>query len=119
MHSDKIHVSDIRCYGYTGLLPEEQVLGQWFVVTLTLWTDLRPAGESDDIEDTVNYVSAIQVVKDVVKLEKFKTIEALAKTIAERLLALCGVEKVQVHLTKCAPPIADFDGRVAVEITRP
>lgn len=29
---DSIHVTGIRCYGYTGLLPEEQVLGQWFEV---------------------------------------------------------------------------------------
>lgn len=119
MLQDKIHVSDIRCYGYTGLLPEEQVLGQWFAVNLTLWTDLRAAEKSDDIEDTVNYVSAIEAVKDVVKLQKFKTIEALAKTISDELLALCGVEKVTVHLTKCSPPIPDFDGQVAVEITRP
>ena len=119
VHSDKIYVSDIRCYGYTGLLPEEQVLGQWFSVDLTLWTDLRQAGENDDIEDTVNYVTAIEAVKNIVQLQKFKTIEALAKAISEKLLALYGVEKVQIHLTKCAPPIPDFDGRVAVEITRP
>ena len=119
MHSDKIYVSDIRCYGYTGLLPEEQVLGQWFSVDLTLWTDLHQAGESDDIDDTVNYVTAIEAVKDIVRFQKFKTIEALAKAIAEKSLALCGVQKVQVHLTKCSPPIPDFDGRVAVEITRP
>ncbi|MGK7910023.1 MAG: dihydroneopterin aldolase [Synechococcus sp.] len=119
MHTDKIHVSDIRCYGYTGLLPEEQVLGQWFVVDLTLWTNLRAAGDSDDIEDTVDYVSAIQAVKDVVKQKTFKTIEALAKAISEELLALVGVEQVNVHLTKCAPPIPDFDGEVSVDITRP
>ena len=119
MHVDKIHVSDIRCYGYTGLLPEEQVLGQWFSVDITLWTDLRAAGDSDDIEDTVDYVSAIQAVKNVVKQKKFKTIEALAKAISAELMALVGVEKVNVCLTKCAPPIPDFDGTVAVDITRP
>ncbi|MGB3691174.1 MAG: dihydroneopterin aldolase, partial [Spirulinaceae cyanobacterium] len=37
---DRIKVSQIRCYGYTGYLQEEKVLGQWFEVDLTLWLDL-------------------------------------------------------------------------------
>ncbi|NEQ10994.1 MAG: dihydroneopterin aldolase, partial [Moorea sp. SIO4E2] len=52
---DCIKLSNIRCYGYTGYLPEEQTLGQWFEVDLTMWLDLSPAGESDDLSDTMDY----------------------------------------------------------------
>ncbi|HEY9734659.1 MAG TPA: dihydroneopterin aldolase, partial [Trichocoleus sp.] len=50
--TDHIHVTGIRAYGYIGALPEENVLGQWFEVDLTLWLDLAPAGESDDLTQT-------------------------------------------------------------------
>jgi dihydroneopterin aldolase len=52
---DCIQLTGIRAYGYTGFLPEEQVLGQWFEVDLTLWLDLAKSGASDRIEDTLDY----------------------------------------------------------------
>ena len=50
---DIIQLTGIRCYGYTGYLPEEQYLGQWFEVDLRMSLDLAIAGQSDAIEDTV------------------------------------------------------------------
>ncbi|MGK7883005.1 MAG: dihydroneopterin aldolase, partial [Crocosphaera sp.] len=55
---DFIEVTGIRCYGYTGYLPEEQVLGQWFEVDLTLGVDLKDAGTSDNLDDTSDYRQA-------------------------------------------------------------
>ena len=49
---DAIQVRSIRAYGYTGLLLEEQTLGQWFEVDLTLWVNLAPAAQSDQIDDS-------------------------------------------------------------------
>lgn len=44
---DCIHLQGIRAYGYTGVLPAEQTLGQWFEVNVSLWVDLALAGKSD------------------------------------------------------------------------
>ncbi|NJO48549.1 MAG: dihydroneopterin aldolase [Leptolyngbyaceae cyanobacterium RM2_2_4] len=114
---DSIQVTGIRAFGYVGLLPEEQVLGQWFEVDLTVWFDLAKAGESDRIEDTYDYRSAITAVQQLIKAEKFALIEKLAGAIATLILE-SGVEQVRVRVTKVAAPIPDFDGRIAVEITR-
>ncbi len=43
---DCIHVTGIRAYGYTGYLPEEQSLGQWFEVDLKLWLGYFHAWEN-------------------------------------------------------------------------
>ncbi|MGK7901460.1 MAG: dihydroneopterin aldolase [Hormoscilla sp.] len=122
---DCIHVTGIRCYGYTGLLPEEQVLGQWFEVDLTLWLDLLPAGESDAIADTIDYGKAVQTVQQLVKTSKFALIERLAKAIADAILEMeehssnqSRLQQVKVHLTKVSPPIPDFGGHVSIELTR-
>ena len=122
---DCINVTGIRCYGYTGLLPEEQVLGQWFEVDLTLWLDLSPAGESDAIADTINYAEAVETVQQLVKTSKFALIERLAKAIADAILEIeehssnqSRLQQVKVYLTKVSPPIPDFGGHVSIELTR-
>jgi dihydroneopterin aldolase len=115
---DCIQLTGIRCYGYTGYLPEEQVLGQWFEVDLTLWLDLASAGESDDIADTLDYRNAIEKVKQLVKTSKFALVEKLASAIAATLLQLEQVQQVRVQLSKPAAPIPDFGGKITIDITR-
>jgi dihydroneopterin aldolase len=115
---DCIHLTGIRCYGYTGYLAEEQVLGQWFEVDLTLWLDLAPAGESDDIADTLDYRKAIERVKQLIKSSKFALVEKLANAIATSILELEGVQQVRVQLSKPAAPIPDFGGKITIDITR-
>jgi dihydroneopterin aldolase len=115
---DCFHLTGIRCYGYTGYLPEEQVLGQWFEVDLTLWLDLSVAGKSDAIEDTLDYRSVINDVQHLVKTSKYALIERLVDAIATSILKADRVQQVQVRLTKLAAPIPNFGGRITVEITR-
>lgn len=115
---DTIKIENIRCYGYTGFLPEEQVLGQWFEVNLTLGVDLATAGKSDAIADTLDYRSAIAKVKHLIETQKFALIEKLAHAIAQSILELDLVQQVGVELTKPAPPIPHFSGKITVAITR-
>ncbi|NJK68832.1 MAG: dihydroneopterin aldolase [Oscillatoriales cyanobacterium RU_3_3] len=115
---DSIQLTGIRCYGYTGYLPEEQVLGQWFEVDVTLWLDLSPAGKSDDIEHTLDYRTTISLVQELVKTSKYCLIERLADAIAEGILQQPLVEQVKVKLSKPAAPIPDFGGKITLEITR-
>ncbi len=115
---DCIEVRGIRAYGYTGLLPEERILGQWFEVDLTIWLDLSSAAKSDDIKDTVDYRQAINIVKHVVKNAKFALVERLAEVIAQDILNIEGVAQVRVRLSKVSPPIPDFEGSITIDITR-
>jgi len=115
---DIIKINDIRAYGYTGFLPEEQTLGQWFEVNLTLWLDLKASGKSDRLEDTLDYRQAINIVKDQVTTAKFALVEKLATVIAEEILLLTSATKVRVELTKLSPPIPDFGGTITIDITR-
>lgn len=120
---DCIHLTGIRAYGYTGFLPEEQVLGQWFEVDLTLWLDLSKSGQSDRLEDTLDYRQTIEATKQVIKTQKFALVEKLATAIAEAILAakspaVAPVQQVRVQLSKPAAPIPDFGGKITIDITR-
>lgn len=118
MSSDRIHVSNIRAYGYTGALPEETVLGQWFSVDLTLWVDLRAAGASDDLGETLDYREAIAIVQTTIQTQPYALIERLATVISDRLLTLPRITQVRIQLTKEAAPIPNFSGKIAIDITR-
>lgn len=120
---DCIYLTGIRCYGYLGVLPEEQVLGQWFEVDLTLWLDLAQAGESDRLNDTLDYSQVVTLVQRLVRTSRVALLERLAAMIAETILQPNAfdtnpVQQVQVRLSKLAAPIPDFDGKVTIEILR-
>ncbi|NCS01201.1 MAG: dihydroneopterin aldolase [Microcystis aeruginosa G13-11] len=115
---DTIQVTGIRAYGYTGYLAEEQVLGQWFEVDLSLELDISIAGKSDAIEDTLDYRQAIEIVKHQIETGKFALVEKLATVIAEDILQLDRVRQVRVQLSKPAAPIPHFTGKITIDITR-
>lgn len=115
---DCIHLTGIRSYGYTGFLSEEQVLGQWFEVDLVLWIDLTTAGNSDRIEDTLDYRQVIEQVKHLIHTAKYSLLERLTAEIAHQLLNYTKIGKVRIRLTKVAAPIPDFSGQITVELTR-
>lgn len=115
---DCIRLTGIRSYGYSGALPEEQVLGQWFEVDVILWLDLTQAGKSDRLEDTLDYRGVIVTVQQLVQTAKFTLLERLATAIAESILEGQRIQQVQVRLTKLAAPIPDFAGQVTIELTR-
>lgn len=115
---DVIQLTGIRCYGYTGYLHEEQILGQWFEVDLRIGIDLAPAGQSDRIEDTLDYRSIISAVKEIIATAKFALVEKLAETIVTNVLAYDMVRQVELKLHKLAAPIPDFGGKITIELTR-
>lgn len=116
---DRIYLTQVRGYGYTGVLPEEKVLGQWFEVDATLSVDVRAAGQSDCLTDTLDYRAAIACIQSTIAENRFDLVERLVEAIAAELLDLERVTQVTVRVTKPAPPIPNFVGQVSVEITRP
>jgi len=116
---DAIHLTGIRAYGYTGVLPEETVLGQWFEADITLYLDLTIATQSDRLSDTHDYRLVITQTQQIIRQQTFALIERLAGAIAAAALASDPrLHRVTVKLTKLHPPIPDFGGQVAVEISR-
>jgi dihydroneopterin aldolase len=115
---DAIQISGIRCYGYTGYFPEEQVLGQWFEVDLTIWMDLSVTGSDDQLENTLNYADVVERVTNLLETSRFKTIEKLNAVIIEAVLAFDPVQKVHSRLVKVTPPIPRFQGSIAISMTR-
>jgi 7,8-dihydroneopterin aldolase/epimerase/oxygenase len=116
---DKIFVNQMEFYGYHGVFPEETKLGQRFVVDLMVIVDLKKAGQTDELEYSVNYGELFQVCKEIVEGKPYKLVEAVAEKIAETVLGQFAlVSEVTIKVIKPDPPIPGHYQSVAVEITR-
>lgn len=115
---DRIFLEGMVFYGYHGVRAEEKKLGQRFVVDLEVWKDLRPAGRSDDLSQTVNYAELYRLAADIVTGPPSDLIEAVAERIAAAVLRHHVVDAVRVRVRKPEAPVAGVLGAAAVEILR-
>lgn len=113
---DRIHIRDLLTRCIVGVFPEERREKQDIVLNITLYTDLSRAGQTDRIEDTVDYKAVKKQVLQLVEKSSFLLIERLAEEIARLCLAAPGVHRVTVVVDK--PGALRFARSVAVEITR-
>jgi dihydroneopterin aldolase len=116
---DKIYVNGMEFYGYHGVFPEENRLGQRFSVDLRVSLDLKKAGETDELVYSVNYGELFRVCKEIVEGKPKKLVEAIAEKIADCVLQeFPAITEVTVKVIKPDPPIPGHYKSVAVEITR-
>jgi len=117
--TDRIALAGMRFFGYHGALPEERSRGQEFVVDVEVETDLRAAGKSDDLHDTVDYRKVYDAVKSVVEGPPRQLLEAVAEEIATRVLGIERVEAVVIRLRKPSVRMPGPLAHSALEIRRP
>jgi len=115
-HLDRIHIRDLRLRCIVGVYPEERDKTQDVVIQITLRADLRAAGRSDRLEDTVDYKAIKLQVVEMVESSSFVLIERLAEAVADICLSHEGVQRVRVIVEK--PGALRYARTVAVEIVR-
>jgi len=104
-----ITVEGIRVFAFHGHLPEEAVLGGHFIVNVWVTADTSEVEKTDDLNDTVDYVKIIEIVKQQMAIRS-DMIERPARRIVDAILPLNKVQKVTVEVEKIQPPIdATFD----------
>lgn len=116
---DKIHINGLRIYSNHGVKPEEKEKGQPFILDIIIEADLKQVCKSDNLNETVNYSSAVKTVTKEMTSRSYDLIECAAENVAQALLNEYDlINAVNVVLKKPRAPIsADFE-YVAVEIYR-
>lgn len=114
----RILLSGIRGVGYHGVLTEERVHGQEFVVDVLMEVDTTRAEKSDDVVDTVHYGEVAEAVHGLIIGPPVNLIETLAGQIADRVLTFPRVDRVSVTVHKPAAPITVPFVDVAVTVER-
>ena len=116
---DRIFLRGMRFMACHGVLPHEQEVSQPFEVDVELGLSLRTAGESDDLDDTVNYAKVYRTVSSIMNGASKQLIESLAEELAEVLLGqFYALRWVRVTVHKPTAPIDGIFSDVGVTILR-
>lgn len=116
---DKIIIKGLKVFAYHGVNPEEKVDGQNFILDITAYKNLKKAGETDNIDDTVSYAKILKTAVKVLNEDKYDLLEKVAQRVAQQIfLEFDSIKAIDVCLKKPESPIkADFE-YVGVEISR-
>ena len=109
--SSKIYLRNVRFHAFHGVLPQEGIVGNDYLVNLVLDYDFSSAMKTDDLQGTLNYAEVYQKVREEMAVPS-KLLEHVVGRIAHRLFFdFPEIQKLQLSITKVNPPMgADSDG---------
>jgi dihydroneopterin aldolase/D-erythro-7,8-dihydroneopterin triphosphate epimerase len=115
-YNDKIYIRDLALRCIIGVNHDERTEKQDVIINVILFTDTRKAGQTDVLEDSVDYKMVKKTILSLVEKSTFLLIEKLAEEIAKVCLDDSKVQQVNVTVDK--PGALRYTRSVAVEIVR-
>ncbi len=113
-----IQIENMEFYSFHGHFKEERIVGNKFLVDLTIETDMTVPSKSDNLKDALNYQRVYEIIKQQMEL-KSHLLEHIAGRILDAVYAdMDGITKATVKVSKMNPPMGGKIGSVSVVITR-
>jgi 7,8-dihydroneopterin aldolase/epimerase/oxygenase len=112
-----LEVRDIRVYAYHGCLPQEERVGAYYRVGITVVGDLTKAHRTDALTDTVDYGRITELVKQEMAVRS-----RLIEHVAHRILVACRAQwpRTALRWTVCVvkehPPVQGVVAEVAYTV---
>lgn len=114
----QIQIENMEFYSFHGHFKEERIVGNKFLVNLTVETDMKNPSESDNLKDAVNYQRLYEIVKMQMEM-KSHLLEHIAGRILDAIYAeMEGITKATIKVSKMNPPMGGKIGSVSVVISR-
>jgi dihydroneopterin aldolase len=111
-----IEIEGMEFYAFHGHFKVEKVAGNRFLVNLKIEADCSKAGQTDCLEDTLDYQKAYLVVKEEMAIPS-DLLEHVAQRIINRIKTqFPEVKKVMVKVSKMNPPMGGQIERVSVSL---
>ncbi len=109
-----IRIENMEFYSFHGHFKEEQIVGNRFLVDLTIETDMAVPAKTDNLKDAVNYQKAYQIIKTEMSKKSY-LLENIAGRILDALYQeMEGISKATVKVSKMNPPMGGKIGSVSV-----
>ena len=116
---DQIHIKNLEVFARHGVFPEENALGQKFLVSAVLYTSTREAGRTDELTKSIHYGEVSQFITKFMEQNTWKLLETVAERLAEELLLNTErLEGVRLEIKKPWAPVGLPLETVSVEIER-
>jgi dihydroneopterin aldolase len=113
-----IQIENMEFYSFHGHFREEQIVGNKFILDLTIETDMKIPSESDNLRDAVDYQRLYHIIKLQMD-KKSHLLEHIAGRIIDSIYAeMTGIQKVTVKVSKMNPPMGGKIGSVSILMSR-
>lgn len=115
--NNKILIRGLEVNACHGVLAEEKVSPQTFIFDADLYADLYSAAKSDDLDATVDYAKACDILVQTATEKTYNLIETLAYSGVYELLERLNLKKVSLTVYKPQAPVKHEFGTVGVTVT--
>ena len=113
---DYIHLNGIKVYAYHGCLEEETKVGGYFQVDISLGLDLKLAGETGQINHSVDYAKVNEIVRKEMQIPS-GILEGVAWRILKKLESnFPDLQHIKIIVSKLNPPVPGEMHSVSVEL---
>lgn len=111
LENSYITINGLRFHAYHGVLPQERLTGNDYLINLRVRCSIEKAMHTDSVEDTLNYATVYEVVSSEMKIPS-NLLEHVAGRIGTHLLDMFPeIKDIDLSITKLNPPMgADCTG---------
>ena len=114
----RIILENMEFHAFHGCLEFEQQLGNTFIVSLSMELDTTHAGQTDELEHTLNYQQVYDAVKEQMEIPS-KLIEHAGQRILDCVFdRFSQIKELQVKLSKLNPPLGGKVERVSIALNK-
>jgi len=99
-NQDIVYIRDLKVETIIGIFDWEREIKQTVSMDIEMATDIRPAAESDSIEDALDYKSVGKRVISFVEQSEYQLVEKLAEKVAGIILDEFNVSWLRLRLSK-------------------
>ncbi|ASW75983.1 diguanylate cyclase [Chryseobacterium piperi] len=114
----KIFLEDLKIYAYHGVLPEENIIGTYYLLNAELHIDLWKVAESDDLNDTISYADINDIIHKEMKI-KSQLLEHVAGRIISKIYeSFPEISYIKLKITKTSPPMQGEMKGASIELEK-
>lgn len=114
----KIFLEDVKIYAYHGVLPEENIIGTYYILNIEIHTDLWSAAESDNLNDTISYAQINDIIHEEMKINS-KLLEHVGGRIIAKIHENFGqISYIRLKITKTSPPMKGEMKGASIELEK-
>lgn len=114
----KIYLEEVKIYAYHGVLPEENIIGTYYILNAEIHTDLWKAAESDNLNDTISYADINEIIHQEMAV-KSKLLEHVAGRIISKIHEkFQEISYIRLKITKTSPPMKGEMKGASIELEK-
>ena len=114
----KIFLEEVKIYAYHGVLPEENIIGTYYILNAEIHTDLWKASVSDDLNDTISYADINEIIHNEMKIQS-KLLEHVAGRIIAKINEKFNqISYIKLRITKTSPPMKGEMKGASIELEK-